>query len=418
VQLDRTVLAVTMTTYRNSSMSYQRQLHDAIRTMAKMVKPGYRQRSIDFMTRQNMANGLDEEQAEKAAKRQYNRQYYRNLVRVAIFGYGLQFLWKIGNDMWYLLFGDDDDEKDKILKDAALAELAGPVEGLVGGNVISDRWGKKAEKIVSAGYGIEKKNSFGQGGGLAKLPIESDTENILSRWENDRPRAVNDIINLMVQAGVGVNPQTLTDAVVAVIDYANGDLDKSTEMALLMMRIFQMPQSTVEKFLIDEIDMDADPSARKEQIDALAKRYAMYKLLKNTTVANKMYDDGKRDKKLESYEKHFKASVKDRIALKENASGQVIPDAPEDVYKNLEKEMKSFQADLNRAKNDGDTLTFNNLMAQPEYQQYLIWEKHQKGINKLNTGIKKTQDDKLRQQWEAQLRDSIQTVINELNETE
>ena len=419
VQLDRTVMAVTLTTYRNSSMAYQRQLHDAIRTTAKMMKPGYRQRSIDFMTHQNENNGLDEEQARTAATREYNRQYYRNLVRVAVFGYGLQFLWKIGNDMWYLLFGDDDDEKKKILEEAALAELAAPVEGLVGGNVMSDRWGSKAKKAINEKYGIEKRNSFGSGSGLAKLPIESDTENILSRWENDKPRAINDIIDLMVQAGIGVNPQTLTDAVVAVIDYADGDLDKSKEMALLMMRILQMPQSTIEKFLIDEIDMDADPDVRKEQIDQLAKRYAMYKLLKNTTVANKMYEEGKRDKKLESYEKQFKTSVKERMALKETATGQDIPDTPEDFYKDFEKRMKAFQTEYNRTdvKNDNDTLTRRVLEESPEFQEYLIWKKHQKGLNKLKNSIEKTQDDNLRQQWEAQRRDSIQAVINELNVT-
>lgn len=414
VQLERTWWSVALTTYRNSSMAYQRQLHDAIRTMAKMLKPGYRHRSIDFMTHQNENNGLEEEEAREAATRQYNRQYFRNLVRVAVFGYGLQFLWKIGNDMWYLLFGDDDDEKDKILKEAALAELAGPVEGLVGGNVISDIRGKRVEKATNEEYGI-RTSSFGQSSGLAKLPIESDTENILNRWDNDRPRAVNDIIDLVVQAGIGVNPQTLTDAVVAIIDYENGDLDKSKEVALLMMRILQMPQSTVEKFLIDEIDME-DPDKRKEQTDELAKRYAMYKLLKNTTVANKMYDEGKRDKKLESYEKQFKDAVKKRIAIKETASGEEIPETAEDTYKALEKSMKAFQADLNRAVKDNDTVTEEALKAQPEYQQYLIWKKHQKGINKLNNSIKKTQDENLRQQWEDQLKDSIQVVINELNE--
>ena len=183
----------------------------------------------------------------------------------------------------------------------------------------------------------------------------------------------------------------------------------------MLMRILQMPQSTVEKFLIDEIDME-DPDKRKEQTDELAKRYAMYKLMKNATLAGRMYSEADRDKRLKAYEKSFKDKVKNRIAIKETASGEEIPETAEDTYKALEKAMKAFQTDLNRAKKDGDTVTQQNLEASPEYQQYLIWKKHQKGINKLNNSIKKTQDDNLRQQWESDLKDSIQVVINELNE--
>ena len=415
IQLDRTVMSVTLSTYRNSSMAYQRQLHDAIRTTAKMMKPGYRQRSIDFMTYQNENNGLSEEEARKAAEREYNRQYYRSLVRVAVFGYGLQFLWKIGNDMWYLLFGDDDDEKQKIIEEAALAELAAPLEGLVAGNVISDAWGSKAKESVEGKSGIKQSNRLDKYG-LAQLPLVSDMKSIMNEWSYDKPRAVSDIIDLVVQSGVGVNPQTITDAVVALIDYANGDVFEAKELALAVMRMAQIPQSTIEKFMIDEIEMD-DPEQRKEDIDEMAKRYAMYKLLKNAPSAQWMYDDETREKRLKSYEKQFKEKVKNRIALKESA-GEEIQQTPEDIYKDLEKEMKAFQTDLNRAKKDGDTVTQQSLESQPEYQKYLIWKKHQKGINKLTNSIKKTEDDTLRQQWEGQLRDSIQTVINELNATE
>ena len=126
-----------------------------------------------------------------------------------------------------------------------------------------------------------------------------------------------------------------------------------------------------------------------------------------------MYDDEAREKRLKTYEKSFKKKVDERMNVKEG-NGEEIPQTPEDTYKALDKEMRKFQTDLNRAKKDGDTKTQQSLESQPEYQQYLVWKKHQKGINKLNNSIKKTEDDDLRQQWQTQLRDSIQAVIDEL----
>ena len=411
VQLDRTVMAVTLTTYRNSSMAYQRQLHDAIRSLRRMLKPGYREQSIEFMKRQHMENGLTEEQAELAAGREYNRQWYRNLVRVAMFGYGLQFLWKIGNNMWYLLFGDDDDEKQKILEDAALAELAGPVEGLVGGNVISDAWAVQASKLVNARYGIKQGNRFG-GSGLAQLPIESDMDNIMSLMDYDKVRAINGIIDLVAQSVSGVNPQTITDIVVAVIDACNGNLDTATEAALLAMRILQMPQSTIDKFMIDEIDMSA-ADARKLSVDELARRYAEYKVRRNAPLTGWSYDDETREKRFKSQEKAFREKVKQRMQLKEGTEEEV-PETTEEAYERITKAMQDIGRPVNQAKRDKDTLTMNMLMAQPQYEQYLIFKRYQKEINKLKRSIDNTQDDALREQWTAQREELIRKMKQEI----
>ena len=299
MQLDRTFLSVMLTTFRNSSMGYQRQLHDAIRGLAREFDSTSKEERLDFMKRQRQNEGASEEDAARGAKKDYDRQKWRNLARVAIFGFGLQLLWNLGNDVWYLLFGKNDKKKKKLLTDASLKGLAGPIEGMAGGNIISDAWGS-----ISSGEGTQYI-------GMGELPIVSDIKQILQEMEYDEPAAVNDIVNLVVQAGVGVNPETLTDTVVAIIDACNGDFGVAKEVALLMMRIAQIPQSTIDEFYIDELETTAR-HAKRMTPNQLAKRYAEYRLRKETPITNGLYDEKTEARRRKSYENRIKKKIKER----------------------------------------------------------------------------------------------------------
>lgn len=301
IQVDRTFLSVLLSTYRNSSMSYQRQFHDAARIAGRLIQ-NQREERIEFMKRQQIGEGLDEEKARRFSEKEYDRQYWRTLVRFVVFGYGLQLLWDLGSDVWYLLFGKNKKVKEKMLSDAAKKALAGPIEGMAGGNVISDAWG-----TVSSGGAM--KNI-----GLAELPLESDTKQILQALDYDKPAAINDIINLVAQSGIGVNPQTFTDVVVGIIDACKGDLGTAKEVAMLMMRIGQVPQSTIDEFYLDELEMTAG-QARKLSPKQLAERYADYKISKKAPLTETMYDDATYEKRHKSYEKKFEKKVKERKEL-------------------------------------------------------------------------------------------------------
>ena len=411
IQLDRTFLSVTLSTYRNSSMGYQRQLHDAIRSYIRMATPGYRRNSIDFMTRQGMKNGLGEEQAQAAAKRRFNREIARNAARIAVFGYGLQLLWNLGSNMWYLLLGDDDDEKKKIFEEAALTELYAPIEGLTGGQGFSTYRSLQVQKQVNEHYGIKNSYSFGNGFEI-QLPALSDLNNIIDELNYDEVRGWSDVAGLIAQSITGVNPATLTDAVIAVVDAFNGDLGAAKEFGYFMMRFNQIPQSTIDKFWIDEIDMTA-ADARELSTEELAKRYAQYKFLKDSPYTFWLYNDEDKAKKRKKYEDRFKKKVKERMKLKNPVDA---PKTPEEEYKEIDKELSAFQTRLRAAIKDNDTVTEEHLKAQPDYHRYLIWKRHQKGINALNKKIKNTVDENLKAQWEKDLRDSIQVEINELSE--
>ena len=132
----------------------------------------------------------------------------------------------------------------------------------------------------------------------------------------DEPAAVAEVINLIVQSGVGLNPQTFTDAMVATIDAFNGDLGLAKEFAIWLMRVNQLPQPSVEKFLLDEINMTPD-EMKAARVDELAARYAEYKLNKAAPLNRWMYDEGLEAKRRKSYQTKFKNKVKERNKLQE-----------------------------------------------------------------------------------------------------
>lgn len=289
VQVDRTVASVVFTVFRNSSMGYQRMYVDAIRNLGRMMKPGYKDDSFFYMTKQMMRDGLTEEQAWRAADRIYKRSFAKNVLQALTFGFIVQLAWNLGPYLPYIFGGDDDDKKDEMVKDATVRALVGgPVEGLAGGNILSNAIGNLAmDESLSKVSG-------------AQLPLASDIENTFKLFENDEVRAYNDLFNLAVQSFIGVNPQTISDVVVAVIDACNGDLETATEAMLCIMRILQVPQSQIENFYIDEIDFKAD-EAYDMTVQEFAERYAKYKVMRNAPLTQWMYTDEEEKKKEDKY---------------------------------------------------------------------------------------------------------------------
>lgn len=304
MQLERTVISTTLTTYRNSSMSYQRQLHHAIRSYSRMAEKSYRDRSIAFMTNQYKNEGATDEGARKGAEQDYERAKTNNAARIAVFAFLLPFLWNIGIP-YYLILGKDKKKKKEMLTDAAIKTLAGPLEGLSGGNIISDAWG-----TLSSGGSLGH-HSLGQ------LPIRSDIERVINILEHDQPAVINEIANIVVQSGFGVNPQTLTDTVVAIIDACNGDLGVAKEAAILLMRIAQVPQSQIEQIYIDEIQMSAK-DASKASPKELAERYARYKVMRDAPLTGWAYSDEERKKKEKNKVKSLNKKINERKELDKN----------------------------------------------------------------------------------------------------
>lgn len=283
MQVDRSWLSVLFTIFRNSSMSYTRQLYDAIRNIKHRFEPGYQSMSEEYMAKQMRRDGIDPDKADSNAKSEYRRSLLRDIARIGVFGYILQFAWNFGAYLPYLIAGDDKDEKSKMWDDVINHTMFGSIEGLTGGDVMSSA-GQMALNGEAANWSYLVKD----------MPLASDLAAILQKMPKDKVAAMNDVVNLLVQSGVGVNPQSLTDAVVAIMDYCGDDAETSRECALLIARIINCPQSQTDKIYFDELAATAAEASKMTPAE-IAERYAEYKIHRGAPLTGWAYSEEARD---------------------------------------------------------------------------------------------------------------------------
>ena len=283
MQVDRSWLSVLFTIFRNSSMSYTRQLYDAIRNIKHRFEPGYQSMSEEYMAKQMRRDGIDPDKADSNAKSEYRRSLLHDIARIGVFGYILQFAWNFGAYLPYLIAGDDKDEKSKMWDDVINHTMFGSIEGLTGGDVMSSA-GQMALNGEAANWSYLVKD----------MPLASDLAAILQKMPKDKVAAMNDVVNLLVQSGVGVNPQSLTDAVVAIMDYCGDDAETSRECALLIARIINCPQSQTDKIYFDELAATAAEASKMTPAE-IAERYAEYKIHRGAPLTGWAYSEEARD---------------------------------------------------------------------------------------------------------------------------
>lgn len=283
MQVDRSWLSVLFTIFRNSSMSYTRQLYDAIRNIKHRFEPGYQSMSEEYMAKQMRRDGIDPDKADSNAKSKYRRSLLHDIARIGVFGYILQFAWNFGAYLPYLIAGDDKDEKSKMWDDVINHTMFGSIEGLTGGDVMSSA-GQMALNGEAANWSYLVKD----------MPLASDLAAILQKMPKDKVAAMNDVVNLLVQSGVGVNPQSLTDAVVAIMDYCGDDAETSRECALLIARIINCPQSQTDKIYFDELAATAAEASKMTPAE-IAERYAEYKIHRGAPLTGWAYSEEARD---------------------------------------------------------------------------------------------------------------------------
>ena len=306
IQADRTVAASALSVFRNSSFSFTRQSVEAFRNLRRKIGRGYKEEAISHMKRQMMLDGIPEDKAEAAAKSEYSRSIRRDLIRIVVFSYMNTIAWQLAGYWSYLLFGDDDEEKEKALTDALIrGMLAGPIEGLAGGNILSDLIGISVSSEGLTTEGLKNYRFYG-------LPAFSDIQKMIETFEHDQIAGLQDVINLLVQIGVGTNPEILTNSAIALIDYCNGDLDSAFELGLLLLRLNQSSSKELDSYYIDALGMSSD-EIKKADFDELAKRWATYKMRQNAPMTSWMYSDERESKKMESYMKAFDKKVQERM---------------------------------------------------------------------------------------------------------
>lgn len=291
MQVDKDWLSTLFTVFRNSSMSYTRQEFDAIRNLKRNFTPGQRAKSIEFMTKQilrdwdvdpDTATDAEHSQAQGAAQKRFRRQLKKDVLRVATFGYILEWLWNLGPYLPYIIFGYYLLEKDKMWDDAMTHAYFGSVEGLTGGDVMSS-------------FGNMWASGEWNWNQLSKdMPLASDINTIATKFIGGKnAEAVNDILNLLVQMGVGMNPQSITDTAIAITDACGDDPALSHEAAIFAMRVLQVPQSQIDKMYFDEVDLTGEEASKLTPAQ-LAQRYAEYKVKRGTPLAPWSWGDEER----------------------------------------------------------------------------------------------------------------------------
>lgn len=370
MQVDRSWLSVLFTVFRNSSMSYTRQLYDSLRNIGRRLTPGYKALSEEFMAKQMRRDGIDPDKADHNAKQEYRRGIIRDLVRVGIFGHVLQLAWNMGAYLPYLIFGDDDDEKDKMWDDVFTHTMFGSIEGLTGGDVYSNTLNAlaKGEKITPW---VASKD----------MPLASDLENIWTKWNTDEVSAMNDVINLLVQSAVGVNPQSLTDAVVAVMDVCGDDAQTSRECALLMARVLNCPQSQLDKIYFDELGATGEEASQMTPYE-IAERYARYKVRRGAPLTGWAYGNEQREKIMDKYRKKSNTLAKERLTRETDT--QASP--------NMTQWLEEFEAtkdrvrDIKKVKSRNEDRYYellDELEATPEFSRYEIIRAYKHDVDEL-----------------------------------
>lgn len=291
MQVDKDWLSTLFTVFRNSAMSYTRQEFDAMRNLKRNLTPGQQAKSIEFMTKQilrdwdvdpDTATDAERDQAQGAAKKRFRRQIKKDVLRLATFGFILELAWNLGPYLPYMFFGKDEDEKDKMWDDAFTHAYFGSVEGLTGGDVMSS-------------FGNMWASGEWNWNQLSKdMPLASDINAIGSKFVGGKnAEAINDILNLLVQMGVGMNPQSLTDTAIAITDACGDDPALSHEAAIFAMRVLQVPQSQIDKMYFDEVDLTGEEASKLTPAQ-LAQRYAEYKVKRGTPLAPWSWGDEER----------------------------------------------------------------------------------------------------------------------------
>lgn len=369
MQVDRSWLSVLFTVFRNSSMSYTRQLYDSIRNLSRRFTLGYKGLSKEFMAKQMRRDGIDPDKADRNAKQEYRRGIIRDLVRVGIFGYVLQLAWNLGSYLPYLIFGNDDDEKDKMWQDVWNHAMFGSIEGLTGGDVMS-----AAGNMWVSGEGNPQY--------LTKdMPLVSDVFAILKKIDKDKVSAMNDVINLLVQSTIGVNPQSLTDPVIAVIDACGNDAQTSRECALLIARIINCPQSQLDKIYFDELGSTGEEASQMTPYE-IAERYARYKVRRGAPLTGWAYGNEQREKLMDKYRKKSNTLAKERLTRETDTQ----------AGRNMAQWLEEFEATKDRVSEikkvksrDEDQYyeLLDELEMTPEYERYEIIKGYKREVDAL-----------------------------------
>lgn len=365
IQKQNTWFTTSLTMFRNSSFGYGRMAMNATIDLVRRQQSGYKDEAISAIHNRLVKEGLSSDKALAAAQKEYSRQGFQDAIRIANFTVGVTFAWNLGSYAVYLLFGKDDDKKKEMLRNAFFKGLAGGwAEGLMGGSMVSEaisNWlmGKKIGSLE-----------------LGTMPVLDALDKLIGNLDKkDWWMAAHDFMNMMVQATTGVNPQAIEEVAMSIYDIAGGDLGLFKEIGLGIARLLQVPQSQLDEFYFDEIDMTGD-RAMEMTVEEIATIYAERRAARQTGVVTPLYPDSDMKKLVDKYRKKYEDEVMNRSMLGVRY---------DDIRNYSESVVKKADRLLERA-NGGDESADRKLMelyARDEYGRAVTFLEKDKEISKM-----------------------------------
>jgi hypothetical protein len=261
MQNDKTFLATTSSLFNNQNFAMGRKLMTAARNVHRITTRG--KQMVEFRRRQLISEGVSEENAEKFAARDVRHSLYKSLAQISMYGYGLQALWRIGNNWIYLLFGGDDDEKDKMLSTSLWGAAIAPIRGFVGG--------ASAEELLD--QFLTAANRRRGGSIFAELPMVQDTKALIDGVaqafkDEDLGLGLWKIANFASNT-VGVDLTTISNIAAGLEDLVRTNKDLTwQQVALDFSLIINAPNSQTKK-LAEEL--------KTGDVDAFIKEYNAFK---------------------------------------------------------------------------------------------------------------------------------------------
>lgn len=297
IQLDRNLATAALTVFRTSNFQYTRNLFYNIRNLKN--KLGQKEEMIASRKQQYIADGLTEEQAQRAAEHDWSRSNHSDIIGIVVYGALLNLLWRLFGNFPYLIFGDDNDKKSEIAKKSVTGgAFVSPVTGLLGGGIV--------EQALD-GHG-DVSDMF-----APELPFTQDVKKAMSSLKNDQyAEFASQALSVLMQSGTGFDPQTAVDMIARVVTTLDSeqDLDAAEQALRVSQAVLSIPQSQYEQMLIDEVIDN-----RRDYRDALAD-YKRYISIHKAPLTWYMRSDESENKTDKSAETRFKKLYNERKELR------------------------------------------------------------------------------------------------------
>ena len=313
MQVDRTYVSAALSLYKNANYAYGRKKIEAIRGIAKTYRfwGEHKNAMIGSMTRQIMdEDGLDENVANAIAKRAYTRTFWYNIGTLLNYMTIVPISWAAYKVLLYLLTGDDDDKKWKMIEEACLKGLAT--------TSTDDYVIPFASNILNAGLNIEN-GKIGFDSDVFKYqnlyinPATSDLSNIYSMIGNQKWWSAGNKLGMLgIQMLVGFNPETVGALYQAYDEFDKNSGNMPLEVKLAVLRSISAPEESIRGLYMDELGLD-DEDRTKVPLSVLEQRYAERQINRDNLLSQIAMPKETFDGYVEKYKKSFEKKIQEKM---------------------------------------------------------------------------------------------------------